>query len=554
MPIYFTPDGRLISWYNEIAINKYRPLLSIELIKKFGKGNYSLDEMKNILFFSLDWFEEKFLEVIRSQTDSAFYLGLFFLHDYSCDFHSENPNYSPIAQMRNQDFAVYRRVLKLCLTQACDLELNSHRHGSEHYLKEKELIIDELLYLGDFMFTISNLLAEQHLVEDCIDLKFTDEDLFYFDHKHHYEMIFKEFGTMHPEHLKEAIIDQNHFNEFKNAFKKCFETDFNNIPATLQEIHNSLEGGQYSFIEWKYFAINLNHFFQVPIETGNIIFDGLTLSKDNKMTIDEEVYKPQLINRYLYRPILVWNVDGKDYAIVGRQSFNESMVSLSTNAFGWDKYPIEWKSTCFDNYIKSVYIKNDKILEDAIEEILKANNIIYDRNITKLKKWNNRNINIHNDDCGELDFVFILNNKIYIADSKHLISRYDMNNWKNDYAYFETNKKNYNKTMKRKLDFLSSNKDALQEHFQVHLNNRLYEFGESNLEGIFIINTPTFIMYNNTYRLYTLKWFKEVVENTFQDKTFTVVIDEDDHMKMINVGYPYFRKPDYKVFDFDIEE
>ncbi|MFC4686570.1 hypothetical protein ACFO4P_06440 [Epilithonimonas pallida] len=554
MPIYFTPNGRLIAWYDETAINKFRPLLSAELIEKFGQGSYNEEEIKNILFFSLEWFQSNFLKVLSTQIDSAFYLGLFLLHDFSCLFHSENPNYSPIKQMRNQDFAVYRRVLKLCLEQACDLELKSGKIGSKEYLKEKEPIIDELLYLGDFMFAISNLLAEQHLVEDCIDLKFTEEDLFYFDHKHHYEFIINEFGKIHPEHLKEAVVDGNHIQEFKDAFKNCFKTDFNNIPTIIEEIHKSLEAGKYSFIEWKYFAINLEHFFKVPIEIGNKIFAGLTLTRLNKMSINEEIYKPHNLNKYLYRPILVWNVDGNDYAIISPESFIESMVSLSTNAFGWKKYPLEWECPCFEDYIKSLYTKNDKILENAIEKILKNNNIIFDRNIKNLKKWNNQNINIDNSDCGELDFIFILNDKIFIADSKHLISRYDMNNYKNDYAYFETNKNNYNKTMKRKLDFLSRNKTLLEEHFQVILNSHSYKLPEINLEGIFIINTPTFIMYNNTFRIYTIKWFRELIENTFQDKSFTFMIDEESQQRIINIGYPYFRKPEYKIFDFDIEE
>ncbi|NML68219.1 hypothetical protein HHL23_00120 [Chryseobacterium sp. RP-3-3] len=553
MPIYFTPNGRLIAWYTEATINKIRPIISIDLIEKFGKKDYSEQEMKEILFFSLDWFQNKFLNLLKTQTDSSFYLGLFLLHDFSCLFHAENPNYSPIKQMRNQDFAVYRRILKLCLEQACDLDLNSTIQGSEEYLKEKENTIDELLYLGNFMFSISNLLAEQHLVEDCIDLKFTEQDLFYFDHKHHYELILEEFGKEHPEHLQDAVVDENHIIEFKEAFKKCFNTDFDNIPNTFQIIHDSLDSGKYGFIEWKYFAINLNHFFNVPIETGNKIFSGLTLNRENKMTVSEEVYKPHNINKFLYRPILVWKIDGNPYSIISRESFVESMVSLTTNAFGWNKCPDEWKNDCFESYVKSVYVKNDKILENAAEKILKKNNIIFDRNIKNLKKWNNQNINIDNADCGELDFVFITNNKIYICDSKHLVSRYDMNNYKNDYAYFETNKRNYNKTMKRKIKFLTENISFLQEHFQVINNNSTFVIPDV-VEGIFLINTPTFIMYNNEFRIYTLKWFRELIENTFIDKSFTFFIEEGNQQKMINIYYPYFKKPNYKIFDFDIEE
>ena len=66
------------------------------------------------------------------------------------------------------------------------------------------------------------------------------------------------------------------------------------------------------------------------------------------------------------------------------------------------------------------------------------------------KKWNNKNLGIDTEDCGEIDFLIIIGSILYIADSKHLLSRYDMSSYRNDYAAFETNKKPYNKTAPKK--------------------------------------------------------------------------------------------------------
>ncbi len=61
-------------------------------------------------------------------------------------------------------------------------------------------------------------------------------------------------------------------------------------------------------------------------------------------------------------------------------------------------------------------------------------------------------------------------------------------------------------------------------------------------------------MYNNEYRIHTLKDFKDFLENTFIDQTYTLLIDEEDHQKFLNINYPYFKKPNYRVIDFEPEE
>lgn len=173
MPIYCTPEGKLIAWYEKNTIEKYRPIISNLLIVKYSKGPFSQAQITETLFYTLNWYQEQFLSLLQNENQHTFYLGLFLLHEFSCDFHMENPNNSPIEQIDNLEFAVYRRILKLCLEQACDLKLTMGVTSSIEYLKSKENTIDELLYLGDFIFTCSNLLAEQQLIEDCIDLKFT---------------------------------------------------------------------------------------------------------------------------------------------------------------------------------------------------------------------------------------------------------------------------------------------------------------------------------------------------------------------------------------------
>lgn len=556
MPIYFTPDNKLIAGYDKEPIKKFRPIISKLLIEKFGKGPFETKVVTEALFFTLDWYACQLLAILKNETELSFYQGLFMLHEFSCEFHRKKPNKSPIPQLSDQDFALYRRILKLCLEQACDIPLKGGKLLTPKYLKSKEKIFEDILYLGDFIYACSNLLAQQHLIEDCVDLKYTKESQYYFDHKHHYGFIIDETLKSIEEHLKKAVTGENDFDDFIQASKKCLGVEYDKAVGTIQLIHENFksQGGKLVLDEWFIYPKNMENLFGIPYDKGEIFFKGLTLSKENKMSLRDAVYRPQNLNRYLYRPFLVWNVDGKDLTIVGDGIFIESISSLCTNAFNWDKYPPEWGNDCFKEFINQKVFKNDKVLEDVAEKILKDNSIIYDRNITNLKKWSNQNLNIENEECGELDFLFIYDNKIFVADSKHQTARYDMNNFKNDYSSFETSKKAYNKTLRRKLAYLKTKISDIEEHFQVVLNSNKFKLSTDALEGIFIVNTPTFIMYNNEFRIYTIKAFEEVVSGKYIDQSFQIIIEEEDQDKFLFVKYPYFKKPSYLVFDPENED
>lgn len=178
MPIYYLPNGRLFAYYHDKPKLKFRPIISRLLIEKFGKGPFETAQVTEALCFCFDWYSNKFMEILKEQNEVSFYQALFGLHEFSSRSHQENPNTSPLPQMNDQDFAVYRRILKLCLEQACDILLvRNIAFPTPEFLKSKELIIEDLLYLGDFFYQFSDLLAQQHMIQDCVDLHFTHQDL-----------------------------------------------------------------------------------------------------------------------------------------------------------------------------------------------------------------------------------------------------------------------------------------------------------------------------------------------------------------------------------------
>ena len=59
-------------------------------------------------------------------------------------------------------------------------------------------------------------------------------------------------------------------------------------------------------------------------------------------------------------------------------------------------------------------------------------------------------------------------------------------------------------------------------------------------------------MHNNQFRLHTLKSLEDVVQNKFIDKNYNLFIDDEEHQRFLSVSYPYFRKPAYKIVDFNM--
>src|SRR5690606_10806017 len=117
--------------------------------------------------------------------------------------------------------------------------------------------------------------------------------------------------------------------------------------------------------------VNLHNLFGVPLDVAEQFFRGLRLDRSNKMELLDLACRPYKLNRYLYRPIIIWNIDGKDYALFGKNSWTETIIQYATNAIPWGKAPEDWmKNDCFKNYVHSKEDEHDKWLDDAVEEKL----------------------------------------------------------------------------------------------------------------------------------------------------------------------------------------
>ncbi|MCD4774298.1 MAG: NERD domain-containing protein [Bacteroidales bacterium] len=517
--------------------NSYRQELSSLLIKKFKKRLIDKqDEVRFVIKYSLNYFIEQFKKVCASENSLSFYQNILFLHDQATELaykHCESPLNSKI------DFhyiSKYRRILKFIIEQTCENNLISGENSSAYLIDRIQDSLDEFMYLGEMIMMCTELFAEQDMIEDLAQISFDENDCFVFSQKHHYKKAFKnivieEWGT----HLEKEAVDKNAIDDFKIILKSAFDINYDDVGSLIATIHEKFKdnAGIYTGFNWDTLTYNLKELYNVPIEKSEVFFNGLSLNKHNKNTLEKMASKPYLINKYLYRPIIIWNVDNKDFAFLTKYAWSESTIQLTTNAIPWGKAPTEWmQNKIIKKYVHNKEDNHDTWLDDKLEETLKNNDVIFERNIKNINGQSIVSI------PGEIDFIVISKKllTIFVVECKHLLGRYDMQNQKLDYSNFVTsnNNKSYNNQLARKLKWINKNIQEVEKHFNLKLN-------KYRIKGCFVINTATFYMYNSDYRLYTVKQFDKVLNKNFTDKEF---IFKSNNMKY-TVRFPYFRIPEY---------
>ncbi|MDP9955041.1 hypothetical protein J2X97_000678 [Epilithonimonas hungarica] len=532
---------------------KFRKELSKLIIDTFGKKDYTIGETTKIISFSLDYFVEKFREICLNETSVRFYQNIFKFHEHSVEI-----VYNFSDERNNQDseidfnyIAKYRRVLKYILEMGCEVKMHNQEASTKALKTRIENKLNDLLFLGEMILTCVSLYAEQTMIEDINEIRFED-DLYVFSRKHHYDFIFQHIKQEFGGQLTKAVVDKTEYAglaDLKQALKNCFDINYDNVGHIIASIHeqNKSKGGDVVGVNWDAFPLNLSAMFGADSENAKLFFKGLTLDKSNKMPLLDLACKPYKLNRYLYKPIIIWNIEGEDYALVGKHSWSETFIQLASNAIPWGKAPEEWlKNNCFRKYVNEKEDAHDKWLDDAVEEKLIHNKIYYERNLKSID-----NVDINNEEVGEIDFIIISEKlkKIFIADCKHLLGRYDTPNQRNDYNVFVSGKKPYNKTLERKVTWFKKNKQLIQNHFDKKYQSVFIDILDFEIEGIFIINTPTLYMYNSTFRIYSITQIENVVLGKHEDPTFTIFVDEADKTGILNINYPYFNKPQYNIID-----
>lgn len=538
---------------------KYRTELSAQLIEKFGSGPYTEQELvREVVSFCYTFFCSMFLKICHEEKSVRFYQFVLSQHEQAIEaaFFAKKHHYPE--GINEEYIALYRRILKWILEQACDVELHNQEEMDAGFIDRATKILNELVFLGDMMFTCSNIYAEQDMIEDVAEISF-ENGLYVFKHKHHYDYILKDIQETYGVYSIKHVVDKNPVEDLHEAIENCFGIQYACFTTVIQEIYklNADKGGQYCGFGWESLPLSVESMFGGDPEQARIFYRGLTLSKDNKLSLSDLASKPQTMYRYLYRPILIWNIEGEDFAVLTDNAFRESIIQLTTNTIPWGKGPEEWMANdCFKKYVHSKEDDHDKWLDDEVQTKLQTEGFHFFRNITNIDSEHG-SVTLNKKDVGEIDFIIInhKSKKIYVADCKHLQGRYDMMTQRNDYSNFTKGKKPYNKQIENKVIWVKENLTNLSFHYRKHYGSQNPDISNYEVEGIFIINTPTFYMFNSLYRIYTVDVLTTALNGKAVNFEKTIIIEDQGKTLKFDIQFPYFKKPDYALLDLlNIEE
>ncbi|PIA81085.1 hypothetical protein BFR04_15410 [Gaetbulibacter sp. 4G1] len=510
-------------------------------IKKFGKKTYSgHNEVEEILLFCFDYLVTKFKELIFSETDFTFFMYVFWLHEESINIYLKYNQGESLYPIDENEFARSRRILKAILEQGCDIDLNWGKFPkNSEELERLDDKIQHLLYVGTWLYHFADHIAYQKMVEDYNKVEFDDNDLLIVDWNYHYGVAYNSLFPNIGQEYERGAYELEIVPELKQKINECFKIDYDWAGAVIFEIkkHHNQKDPSLQTIEPYVLPKNLSHQFNIPEGEAKLFYDGLTISRENKMSLEDLILKPYSMDRFMYRPILVYKIGGVDRALVGEQKYPESLMVLATNALKWNSLPKEWlMNNCMKTFLQQKGNEHDKLLEDEVEQKLLEKKIKFCRNIKSFKQHKANNININNSLCGEIDFIIVNEKlqKLIVVDCKYNKARYEAVGYRTDDTNF---KKKYEPKMFKKHQWVSNNLSAVTQHLQIIYNDNKINLNGFNVETVFFINTPTFYMFNGDYKAITLSQVEAYLDGNYKYDLLVIEYESQE------IKHPFFRKP-----------
>ncbi len=538
MPRVTEAENIIIS-YTTAPRDKYWGLLSNFIKSSYGKSKINGKKLvKQILLDAYDFLISELENVIKEEKSFGFYLYVFWLHEQSIQLYFKQLGGYKLEHVDKAEFATYRRILKLILEQGCDYDFQwpPKPTGKEVYRMDKK--IEDILYLGVWAYHLADNIAYQNMIGDCYFIFFDEDSLMGVDYKYHYGHAYEYTVKEAVKDYAKSTLDVNALNELALALKNCSGIDYafsRNQIQEIQEFH-SPEGSVLQTIEPYVLPKNLEA-NGTEISNAESYYNGLTISSENKLSVSEIIRKPYSMERYFFRPLLIYTIEGVKRAVVSLNKFDESLMVIATNAIQWNAIPREWlQNKCLKQFMHRKEDEHDKILEDEIERGIKKMGMTYDRNIKSLKQVQGNNIVIEHTP-GEIDFIIVNSTikKVFIADAKYHRARYEGVGYYSDYSKFV----GYEEKMKAKVAWADENLKVITEHLKIKNNLKVLNLQGFKIEGVFFINTPTFYMFNGDIKAFTLNKAVEFIAGDYDYPKYHIETDSD----VIIMQHPYFRKP-----------
>jgi hypothetical protein len=481
---------------------------------------------------------------ISEQKKASFYIFCHYIHEESIQIWQKQNEGLQLGEIE-EDFAASRRILKIILEQSCKLDLvGSPNFCTEAISNIKSFTkgLEELIYIGTWCYNLSEYISRSQLFPNSIGVKIENGELNILTYQP-YPKLFEFIYIEKQKHDSDIVLSDSMLG-FKELLETEFKVDYNVLASFIIKQKGNAKY-RFSLFRIDNIIQELHDEYSYNEEFSKTFFAGLTVNKSNSLSIQDCILKNQHENRYIFRPILELNIDGKFYHMVGYYKWIESFILLSTNSFPFGCYPSEWKKYKeIEAFIKETDDTHDKLLEEPIIKLLEEDNRVMDSNVVSIKQIKRNSINIEKT-IGDIDILFLneKNKIIYVCECKHNRSRFDLNNWKRDYTNF---KSKYEAQLDRKVNWVQANKLLIENHLKIKYPDRdSYDLNDYQTKGIFIINAPTVYMFDGKYRAFTISDIKDLLSEKYFDIKFEFTFESTGRKLMIE--HPYFKNLNQKL-------
>lgn len=533
-----------------IVIVKYNPDLSLihwlEMSRHLS-GKYGTDPqvthatVEAILLDGFQFLLARFTDLIREETSLRFYQYIFWLHEESIKLYRKtlDPRYT-LRGISADELAGYRRTLKLVAEQGCDVDFvrGPMIDADEmHRIDEK---LQHLLYLSTWLYSLADEVAIMKMIPNSKEIDFDQNGMMGIGWQSHYGYAYDALISTIRTSYAAAIYDEQGIQNLTDAIEAAFGVKYDFAGGVIFDIkrHHAPEAPDLQDIQASVLSENLVRAFAIDRGLAEAFYAGLSISRANKLTIEETILKPHSLRRYMFRPILIYNINGEDRALVGIGKYLETMFVLATNAIHWNQMPDEWNSVKdMREFGHKTSREHDRILEDNIERIFRDTSLPFARNIKSFKQLTGTNIRIDNTLVGEIDFIVVNETlrRVFVCDTKYNRARYEMIGFRIDNSNFISH---HEPQLERKRLWVEGNLNVVQQHLNIVWGLTLNLAGYT-VEGAFLINTPTFYMFNGSYRAVTIDQVTDYFTTLWQ---FPVVeIYEPDGTIRQRISHPFFR-------------
>jgi len=521
--------------YKEIYWNE----LSKMMISKHGIVTITdFDKVDECLNECFSYFIKKFEEIVFNIDNFKFYCYVFRLHEDSLKLmlKERSGELELFKSINESHFAIYRRILKIILEQGCKVDM---QWGTLDAILANQFNenIQRLFYIGMWLYNISDNISYHRMLNGAYFISFEENDII-INWKNNYGILKNHLLSYFSKAYVTGVVDETGVVELREKIEECYGVNYDKtfgIPFFLKK-HFSENPCQ--TIEPHVLPINLKTLFNnLSNDDAENIYKGLSISRENCLSLIDTILRPYSTERFLLRPFLIYTINSEKRLLTSEDKFSEAIYALATNAVQWNTLNSEWKENrCMLKYISKKGNEHDKLLEDRIEQSLRANKNLLARNITSLKTSTNNHVNIVSS-CGEIDFIYVdeFRKEIVVADSKYNKARYEAVGYRQDFTNFTSQ---YEPKLQKKIDWVTKNISILNQHFAKIYNDSNIDISSYKVIGMFLINTPTFYMFCSNYLTIDIENFVHYVKgrNVYPDLTLPF---EDGTQKIYT--YPYFK-------------